>query len=117
MWHIEHTKSVLDMPQTNGIFWCILSMYKKERVTPHAEKLTSLFLSLLLSLSLLPGQARAAGAPEPAAPPVAVEPSGPETQEEPPVMPLSAPDFPDEEDMHHGYGMSNPRCSFISRCV
>lgn len=54
------------------------------------KKLTSLFLSLLLSLSLLPGQARAAGAPEPAAPPVAVEPSGPETQEEPPVMPLAS---------------------------
>ena len=33
------------------------------------KKLTSLFLSLLLSLSLLPGQARAAGAPEPAGPP------------------------------------------------
>ena len=54
------------------------------------KKLTSLFLSLLLGLSLLPGQARAAGAPEPAAPPVAVEPSGPETQEEPPVMPLAS---------------------------
>ena len=54
------------------------------------KKLTSLFLSLLLCLSLLPGQARAAGAPEPAAPPVAVEPSGPETQEEPPVMLLAS---------------------------
>ena len=54
------------------------------------KKLTSLFLSLLLCLSLLPGQARAAGAPEPAAPPVAVEPTGPETQEEPPVMPLAS---------------------------
>ena len=54
------------------------------------KKLTSLFLSLLLCLSLLPGQAHAAGAPEPAAPPVAVEPSGPETQEEPPVMPLAS---------------------------
>ena len=54
------------------------------------KKLTSLFLSLLLCLSLLPGQARAAGAPEPAPPPVAVEPSGPETQEEPPVMPLAS---------------------------
>ena len=64
------------------------------------KKLTSLFLSLLLCLSLLPGQARAAGAPEPAAPPVAVEPSGLETPEEPPVMPLSAPDFPEDADMH-----------------
>ena len=54
------------------------------------KKLTSLFLSLLLSLSLLPGQARAAGAPEPAVPPVAVEAAGPETQEEPPVMPLAS---------------------------
>ena len=64
------------------------------------KKLTSLFLSLLLCLSLLPGQARAAGAPEPAAPPVAVEPSGPETPEEPPVMSLSAPDFPEDADTH-----------------
>lgn len=54
------------------------------------KKLTSLFLSLLLALSLLPGQARAAGAPEPAGPPVAVEPAGPETPEEPPVMPLAS---------------------------
>ena len=54
------------------------------------KKRASLLLSLLLCLSLLPGQARAAGAPEPAAPPVAVEPSGPETQEEPPVMPLAS---------------------------
>ncbi len=54
------------------------------------KKLTSLFLSLLLALSLLPGQARAAGAPEPAGPPVAVEPADPETPEEPPVMPLAS---------------------------
>ena len=54
------------------------------------KKLTSLFLSLLLCLSLLPGQAHAAGAPEPAAPPVTVEPADPETPEEPPVMPLAS---------------------------
>lgn len=54
------------------------------------KKRASLLLSLLLCLPLLPGQARAAGAPEPAAPPVAVEPSGPETPEEPPVMPLAS---------------------------
>ncbi len=54
------------------------------------KKLTSLFLSLLLCLSLLPGQARAAGAPEPADPPVAVEPADPEMPEEPPVMPLAS---------------------------
>ncbi len=64
------------------------------------KKRASLLLSLLLCLSLLPGQARAAGAPEPAAPPVTVEPSGPETPEEPPVMPLSAPDFPEDADTH-----------------
>ena len=44
MWHIAYTKSVRDMLQTNGIFWCILSMYKKERVTPHAEKTGFLIL-------------------------------------------------------------------------
>ena len=54
------------------------------------KKLTSLFRSLLLSLSLLPGQARAAGAPEPAGPPVAVEPADLEAPEEPPVMPLAS---------------------------
>ena len=64
------------------------------------KKLTSLFLSLLLCLSLLPGQAHAAGAPEPAAPPVTVEPADPETPEEPQVMSLSAPDFPEDADTH-----------------
>ena len=54
------------------------------------KKRASLLLSLLLCLSPLPGQARAAGAPEPAAPPVTVEPADPETPEEPPVMPLAS---------------------------
>ena len=54
------------------------------------KKRASLLLSLLLCLSLLPGQARAAGAPEPAAPPVAVEPADLEAPEEPPVMPLAS---------------------------
>lgn len=66
------------------------------------KKLTSLFLSLLLCLSLLPGQARAAGAPEPADPPVAVEPADPETPEES-VMPLSSVGgdiITDKDDYH-----------------
>ena len=50
------------------------------------KKLTSLLLSLLLCLSLLPGQALAADEPDPANPPVIEEPLDPET----PVMPLGA---------------------------
>ena len=56
------------------------------------KKLTSLLLSLLLCLSLLPGQALAADEPDPANSPVIEEPLDPETPEEPeaPVMPLGA---------------------------
>lgn len=56
------------------------------------KKLTSLLLSLLLCLSLLPGQALAADEPDPAGPTVIEEPLDPETPEDPesPVMPLGA---------------------------
>ena len=56
------------------------------------KKLTPLLLSLLLCLSLLPGQALAADEPDPAGPPVIEEPLDPETPEDPdsPVMPLGA---------------------------
>lgn len=56
------------------------------------KKLASLLLSLLLCLSLLPSQARAADAPDPAGPPVIEEPVDPETPEGPeePIMPLAA---------------------------
>ena len=64
------------------------------------KRLPALLLALVMCLSLLPGQAHAAGAPEPAAPPVTVEPADPETPEEPPVMSLSAPDFPEDADTH-----------------
>lgn len=54
------------------------------------KKLASLLLSLLLCLSLLPGQARASDEPVPPAdPPVVVEPVEPEEPEEPPVMPMA----------------------------
>lgn len=49
------------------------------------KKCISLLLSLLLWLSLLPGQALAADEPIPVVPPVIEEPAEPE---EPPVMPL-----------------------------
>lgn len=63
------------------------------------KKLTSLFLSLLLCLSLLPGQARAADVPGPVDPPVVVEPLNPGVPEEPeePVMPMSSPELPVED--------------------
>lgn len=56
------------------------------------KKLASLFLSLLLCLSLLPGRALAADEPTPPEPPVIVEPvdpEEPEDPEEPPIMPMS----------------------------
>lgn len=49
------------------------------------KKFASLLLSLLLCLSLLPGQALAADEPVPVDQPVIEEPVGPE---DPPVMPL-----------------------------
>lgn len=66
------------------------------------KKLTSFLLSLLLCLSLLPGQARAADEPDPPQPPVIEEPldsSEPEPPEEP-VMPMSE-EVPREETDHH----------------
>lgn len=56
------------------------------------KKLTSLLLSLLLCLSLMPGQARAADEPDPAGSPVIEEPLDPEKPEDPeaPLMPLTS---------------------------
>ena len=45
------------------------------------KKLTSFLLSLLLCLSLLPGQACAAGEPDSPQPPAVVEPLDPEAHE------------------------------------
>lgn len=47
------------------------------------NKLTSLFFSLLLALSLLPGQALAMNEPEPVEPPAVVEAAEPDA---PPMM-------------------------------
>lgn len=71
------------------------------------KKLTSLLLSLLVCLSLLPGQARAADVPDPVVPPVIEEPLDPDNPGEPkepddpkdPVMPMSG-GFPESEDGH-----------------
>ncbi len=67
------------------------------------KKLTSLLLSLLVCLSLLPGQARAADEPDPPQPPVIVEPLDPKEpgEPEPPVMPMSA-ELPEEGEASHG---------------
>lgn len=54
------------------------------------KKLASLLLSLLLCLSLLPGQALAGHESAPADPPVIVEP------EEPEIMPMA--EMPDGKD-------------------
>lgn len=78
----------------------IMSLDKKERGIPlMLKKLASLLLSLLLCLSLLPGQAQAENLPDPADPPVVEEPLDPETPEKPeePLMPLSD-EFPNEGD-------------------
>ena len=60
------------------------------------KKLTSLFFSLLLALSLLPGQALAAGAPEPAEPPAFVEAVEPGEPDAPPMTRMA--EVPDERD-------------------
>lgn len=59
------------------------------------KKLTSLLLSSLLCLSLLPGQAYAADEPDLPQPPVIVEPLDPEE----PVVPMSE-DVPRKEEGH-----------------
>lgn len=69
------------------------------------KKLASLLLSLLLCLSLLPGQARAANEPDPPPPPVIEEPLDPEDPSEPeppeePVMPMSEEAPGDNSDYH-----------------
>lgn len=71
------------------------------------KKLTSFLLSLLLCLSLLPGQARTADEPDPTPPPVIEEPLELEEPEDPgkseppeePVMPMSE-EVPQKEDTH-----------------
>lgn len=61
------------------------------------KKLASLLLSLLLCLSLLPGQALASDEPaSPADPPIIVEPVEPE---EPGIIPLV--EVPDGSDLSH----------------
>lgn len=68
------------------------------------KKLGSLLLSLLLFLSLLPGQARAADMPpEPDDPPAQVESAEVENPGEPeePVMPLAAVDVNEKKDNEH----------------
>lgn len=66
------------------------------------KRLASLLLSLLLCLSLLPGQARAENLPDPVDPPVTVEPLDPETPEKPeePLM-LLAEEVPGENSGGH----------------
>lgn len=69
------------------------------------KKLTSFLLSLLLCLSLLPGQACAAGEPDPPPPPAVVEPLDPDEPGEPeptkePVMPMSQ-EMPGDSGDHH----------------
>ncbi len=62
------------------------------------KKFASLLLSLLLCLSLLSGQARAAGLPAAENSPAVVDSLDPE---EPPVMLLSEAELPDGDDFHH----------------
>ena len=66
------------------------------------KKLAALLLSLLLCLSLLPGQAHAENLPDPPDPPAAEEPLDPETPEDPeePLLPLSD-EIPVEESGGH----------------
>ena len=63
------------------------------------KKLAALFMSLMICLSLLPGQARANELPENNDPPAQVEIQDSETSDEPepPVMPASAEELPEKE--------------------
>ena len=65
------------------------------------KKLAALLLSLLLCLSLLPGQAHAENLPDPTEPPITVEPLDPETPEEP-LLPLWGELPGKENDGHAG---------------
>lgn len=66
------------------------------------KKFTSLLLSLLLCLCLLPGQAGAAGAPE-SGPTVQTEASEEVRPDDPDelVMPAAEVEFPEEADREH----------------
>ena len=69
------------------------------------KKLASLLLSLLLCLSLLPGQARAGDVPAPDDPPAITEPLNPKdpdgpTEPESPVEPQSN-EIPGNDGDHH----------------
>ena len=66
------------------------------------KKLAALLLSLLLCLSLLPGQASAESIPDPADPPAVVEPLDPEAPEKPeePLMPM-AEGMPNTDENGH----------------
>lgn len=66
------------------------------------KKLASLLLSLLLCLSLLPGQALASNDPAPVDQPVIVEPVAPEEPEDPGIMPMA--EVLDERDVGHNGG-------------
>lgn len=71
---------------TDSAIWCIIA--KKKGGAPMLKKITSLLLSFLLCLSLLPGHAYAANESDLPQPPVIEEPLGPEPPEEP-VMVMS----------------------------
>lgn len=74
-----------------------------ERSFPMKKKLVSLILSLLLCLSLLPGQACAADTPdplEPSAQVVLVDPKGSDEPENP-VMPMASENPIDKDDHEH----------------
>ena len=67
------------------------------------KKLAALFMSLMICLSLLPGQAQANDLPEPIDPPAQVEPLDPEMPDEPEFPVMSAPivEPPDDDEQSH----------------
>lgn len=105
MYYFADNKNVRETIQTGGSFWCILDLDKKRKGDRPLmlKKLTSLLLSLLLCLSLMPGQTRAACEPDPAGSTVIEESLDPETPEEP-VMSLGVEGGetpPDKDDAPH----------------
>ena len=74
---------------------------KRKEDFPMFKKFTSLLLSLLLCLSILPAQVLAVDLPE-NDPPVVVEPVDPEEPNDPgTAVPQSAPQVPDDIESPH----------------
>ena len=93
-----------EMTMDNPSHWSYTEYeIKRKEDFPMFKKFTSLLLSLLLCLSILPAQVLAVDLPE-NDPPDVVEPVDPEEPNDPgTATPQSAPEVPHEDDVPHRY--------------